>query len=219
MMAFCRMLFAAGMLFPLLVTTPAAQAATPFFVYSTLTSANTFNATAGSSIGGSDAQAIANRFVPSTSAILYSLELGLRTIGPPQGVEVQLLLDNGSGLPGTVLLDATTTASTLFGGSDATSMTSVLPPGAISLSSAQTYWIAVLPTSANTLVWNDSLASLGSGASKRGSQPWNMTFPDPHIQEAFRVVAVVPEPSTLATLGAAFAGLAFARSRRHSTSL
>ena len=217
-MAFFRMLFATGMLIPaffLMIQT--AGAATPFYVYSTLTSANTFNPTAGSTIGGSDRQAIANRFVPSSDGVLHSIELGLRTVGTSQSVEVQLLLDNGSGMPGTLLLDTTATVSTLFGGSDATTMTSVTSSGAVSLSTSQTYWVAVLPISANILVWDDSLASLGSGASRKATTPWNQTFPDPHVQEAFRVLAVVPEPSSWALFGLAVGGLVFAMARRRIT--
>jgi len=162
----------------------------------------------GNVVGGSSFQGPADRFVPSVSGALGSVELGLRYIGTPQSVRVEIRADDQLGWPGNILSSGIVTATT----SDTFSLTSFVPPNPVQLSTGTGYWVAVLPLASDTfLAWGQSLYADGTIAtSYNGGATWGIG-PPPQRMDAFRVNVVVPEPSALALLGAGTLALVIQR--------
>jgi len=184
-------------------------AAAPQVAFSTIDGSGGSYFAGGSVVGGSAFQGPADRFVPSVSGLLSSVQLGLRYIETPQSVQVQIRADDALGWPGAILASGIVTAST----SDTFSLTSFVPANPVQLSTGTGYWAAVLPLSSDTfLAWGQSLYANGTLAmSQDGGGSWGIG-PPPQRLDAFRV-NVIPEPSTLALLGPGALALAMMRRR------
>lgn len=163
-------------------------------VYSTFGFADIYDTLNGAEIegiGGEFPYAQAERFSPSESYFLDSIDLALSAVTPNPSVRVELYTDE-SGVPGTLLESANLT--TFSNGI----VTANLSGGTI-LTGGVNYWISLFAEGADIVRWNDSLSAVNplQAFTENDGATWtpdnSFTFPS----SAFRIEGTEPEPPEL----------------------
>ena len=189
-------------------------------VFSTLSVEGNYDTTTAYAINGSASgfgyQAHANRFLPSGSGMVSSIELGLhygRSDPSPSDVfDVKLVLDRidpayGNLPSSTNLVSGTVTATSQF---SASGLLTFVPSQSALLQTGTAYWLVVMPHFTTTLGdWNlNSIGATGGIAASFDGATWGQN--PSGVLNAFRVNAdPLPEPGAggLALTAAATLGL------------
>ena len=180
----------------------------------------------GTPIHGADAMAVpagyraeAMAFTPTANYTLSQVDIALQYGGLGSNlVNLALAVDNGSGLPGTVL----ETWNGVVPSTTGTGVETVTPTSTISLSDGTQYWLEALPgASDTTAIWNSS-STLGNAAVDMGSGFVARNTPPVGYQigafdvlgDAIQTNAPAPEPSSVALALGGFTVLAGLLRRR-----
>lgn len=171
---------------------------------------NGFNMFSGISVDGpgSEYNAQAMPFTPSTTSNLESIDIALfwsNFGGTTATGIVRVYNDNGSGLPGSVIESFNVNPPEVD--PTPTHVTSSLNP---LLASGTQYWLAALPfEDSSGLIWyRNSSGQTGIPAHSGDGTTWTAADPPPQDLMAFRIIGVVPEPSSFTLLAVAAAVVA-----------